>query len=563
MTAHHDTTEKRMRPSGLATRPGTIQRDDATRYLCAAAHLDPVFADRAIREFLTEPLRAIPSSPAVDAPTVLREAVAARRRRLLRDWSLVAILILFAISGIGLAIAWFLFGIAWSARSGLRSHNKLLWGIGLVLAAIVLLSLLPQFIPAMVGILAFGAMPALPSLTVGPFSVLFALLALVVIVLDKFALSYLLTRSFQRGAFVPMPTVDTWPGERWVRTVGATDHQRELTRVARADRAGNVMAYRGYEPFVGTGVRGEPLAMPIPLEPAEPDDDETDDTPPPEPESFTLAELYDHVAERLLDLRDSPSLAPSARLAGLTEHAQVVVPIAELLVNFADPATRIVLPSLDEPPRPTLPPDVLADLVEHPVEWMRYYRCFQLETWNRDVTVSMFLHLGADERMLYLEWIPFVLYPIAARYRVVDQMPVEPLGPLRGGLVEWLRLPGILLGRLRGLFTSIRPIPTKPGLIEPAKYGTSYSLRELAASNGPNNYFQDADITRYVQLFTGRMFRAVGQFLEERGIEVTEFMTEARAVGDQYTFNGPVRADSIGNRNRVNTDRRRPARDKD
>ncbi|HEY0806210.1 MAG TPA: hypothetical protein VGD84_14140, partial [Pseudonocardiaceae bacterium] len=65
------------------------------------------------------------------------------------------------------------------------------------------------------------------------------------------------------------------------------------------------------------------------------------------------------------------------------------------------------------------------------------------------------------------------------------------------------------------------------------------------------------------QLFTGRMFRAVGQFLEERGIEVTEFMTEARAVGDQYTFNGPVSADSIGSRNRVNTGRRRPAHDKD
>ncbi|HEY0803747.1 MAG TPA: hypothetical protein VGD84_01735, partial [Pseudonocardiaceae bacterium] len=490
-----------MRPSGLATRPGTTQRDDATRYLCAAAHLDPAFADAAIREFLTEPLRAIPSSPAVDAPTVLREAVAARRRRLLRDWSLVVILILFAFSGIGIAIAWFVFGIAWSAigsaRSGTRSHNnKLLWGLGLVLAAIVLLSLAPRLISDAVGTLAVGALtgatPTLPSLTVGPFSVLFALLALVVIVLDKFALSYLLTRSFQRGAFVPMPTVDTWPGERWVRTVGAIDHERELGRVARADRAGNLMAYRGYEPFVGTGIRGEPLAMPIPLEPAKPDDDEDDDTPP-EPESFTLAELYDHVGEQLMELRDSPSLAPSARLAGLTEREQVVVPIAELLVNFADPATRIVLPGLDQPPRPTLPPDVLADLIEHPVEWMRYYRCFQLETWNRDVTVSMFLHLGADERMLYLEWIPFVLYPIAAQYRVVDQMPVEPLGPLRDGLVEWLRLPGALLGRLRGLFTWIRPIPTKPGLIKPAKYGTSYSLRELAASTATNNYFQDAD----------------------------------------------------------------------
>ena len=40
-----------------------VQRDNTTRYLCAAAQLSEVYANTAIREFLVEPLRAIPPAP--------------------------------------------------------------------------------------------------------------------------------------------------------------------------------------------------------------------------------------------------------------------------------------------------------------------------------------------------------------------------------------------------------------------------------------------------------------------------------------------------------------------
>jgi hypothetical protein len=597
MTTDEDMTEEHVPLTEVATgRATSTQRDDATRYLCAAAHLDPTFADNAIREFLTEPLRAIPPSPAVDVATVLREAVAARRRRLLRDWCLLAILILFAITAFDLAIVWLVFGIAlttvmswWVKRSRTTAlvsidatgvhiganavggatnagRIKLLVAVVVIVGILVPLFLLPQvylFARLQGDLRDAGA--SLPPFPVGPFPVLLGLLALVVLVVDRFALSYLLTISFRRGSFAATPTVDTWLGERWVRTLGQRRHQHELSRIARADQNGDLIVYRGYNPFVGAGDQLEPVAMPIPLDPKKPDeDDEQDDVPPSEPQSFTLAQLYDHVATELMELRDSPSLAPSGRLAGLTERPLVIVPAGELLVNLADPASRAVLPSLEEPPRQTINPDVRAELIERPLEWMRYYRCFRLETWNRDVTMSVFLHFGVGERMLYLEWIPCVLYPIADEYRSVDHMPIEPLRPLQDGFVELLRLPGTLLGRLGGLFRPIRPMRTRPGLVRSAKYGARNSLRELAASGVPFNYFQDADILRYRQLLYGRMIRAVGQFLEDRGIAVTEFMAHAQSVGDQYTFNGPVEAAAIGSRNRVGAARRRATtKDKD
>ena len=48
-----------------------VARDDTTRYLCAAAHLDSNYANRAIREFLNEETRAVPPSPGVDSATVM------------------------------------------------------------------------------------------------------------------------------------------------------------------------------------------------------------------------------------------------------------------------------------------------------------------------------------------------------------------------------------------------------------------------------------------------------------------------------------------------------------
>ncbi|MGH3702424.1 MAG: hypothetical protein ACRDQY_23830, partial [Pseudonocardiaceae bacterium] len=80
--------------------------DGTTRYLCAAAHLDEEFCDKAITEFLVEPVRAIPPSPGVDSTAVLREAVAAQTRRRIRDALLLALLGLLAITSREIVITW-------------------------------------------------------------------------------------------------------------------------------------------------------------------------------------------------------------------------------------------------------------------------------------------------------------------------------------------------------------------------------------------------------------------------------------------------------------------------
>jgi hypothetical protein len=67
---------------------------DTTRYLCAAVQLNSKLAASVIDGILEQPFKPPPSSPDVDLAPVLRHAVAARFRQLLRDVLLAALLLL-------------------------------------------------------------------------------------------------------------------------------------------------------------------------------------------------------------------------------------------------------------------------------------------------------------------------------------------------------------------------------------------------------------------------------------------------------------------------------------
>ncbi|HEY3748122.1 MAG TPA: hypothetical protein VGL80_02895 [Pseudonocardiaceae bacterium] len=519
--------------------------------------MDPDYADQAIAEFLTEPLRAIPPGIGFDAGLVLREAVAARRRRLLRDWSLLALTVLFFVtSGIGWALAWLVVGllvslVGWRRAdsdtttadftgTGGRVRRRLIvrickavlsYGSGaIVLLGIALLgAVVAAALAASAGELDLSGLSPQPT-PPGVSQVLFGLLILAVLAADRFALSSLLTRSFRRGTFSSHPTLTEWQGERWLRTLGHPRHQVDFERIDNADLAGNLVVYRGVEPFVGAGVTRNPISFAIPLEPA------IDDDLGPGVQPFTMTELYDHVSRQLLALRDSHSLSPSGRLAGLAEYEQVIVPADELLVNFGDPMSTLVLPSLDQPPEQSIAPEPLSRLTENSLEWMRYYRCYRLEAWDRDVTLSCYLHFGAGERMLYVEWIPCLLLPVDRRFRQVDQVPIAPLRPLRDGVLDLIRLPYTLPIRTVRLFRRIRSTSQAAGTVQADRYGAWSSLRELGAGASMNNYFQTTDVDRYLKVLQTRMTRAIGEFLDARGIASTEFLAQAAQVVHNETY---------------------------
>jgi hypothetical protein len=115
--------------TSAAPRPRDESGTAITRYLCAAVTMDPVLARRAIEDILEERHRAVVTTPGVDLATVMKYALAADHRRVVRDSVLLALLC--AIVGVlfirpswlesllALSAAWVVvFAERWASRYG-------------------------------------------------------------------------------------------------------------------------------------------------------------------------------------------------------------------------------------------------------------------------------------------------------------------------------------------------------------------------------------------------------------------------------------------------------------
>jgi len=528
--------------------------DATTRYLCAAAHLDPRFAREAIGEYLVEEVRAVPPSPGIDTAAVLRDAVAARCRGKIRDGLLLGLVVLALFTVTGLTILWIVIGVvAMMAMpsEGQQSRTRALVGLGLVVAAVLLLLSLVS--SGSLSLLAYGIRTSGGSL-LGAF--VLALAVYGVLLADESMVDRLTRDRFRRTVFKADPRATSgW--ERVVRTLGLPTFARELGRVAAGtthrgnDGCAQVVVHRGWVPFVGSGRLVADQTISLPLERA---DDHRDPVP------FTVVELTTAIREAMRDLRGSASLSPGRRLARLEIHEQVFLP-ADQLTNLDRTPLAEVLTNPNRPPADRMPIGRARALADSPVEAGRYYLCFRIESWDRDVVTSCFLTAATDQRTLYLEWSNTVLHPLKARYRAIDRPPELPPG-LRA-LLAALTLPTTLPARIASLCHFYRSIPHRYGEIAAERFGAGRSLRELAAAADSHNFFQDADAIRYVKLVEQALFRSVSNFLEARGYSISEVLDVARTriAQNNFTITGGTFNNSamgIGRTEQVSNQPRRP-----
>jgi hypothetical protein len=200
----------------------------------------------------------------------------------------------------------------------------------------------------------------------------------------------------------------------------------------------------------------------------------------------------------------------------------VLVSAEQLLTHNGVPPYSTVLPSLAHEPLRAIPVGEARTVAEDPEEAARYYRCYRVEAWDRDLTPSCFVHFGTDQRTLFLERVHCLLMPLGDDVREIDR-PAWPLAPLVDSLLELVVLPTTVFRRGRTVLRRFRPIPQRPGEVDPGRYGAAVSLRELAAGRNCQQYFQHADAVRYRRVIDSVLQRAIGEYLEERGYSVVEF----------------------------------------
>lgn len=538
-------------PMGVTAQPPTPipMLMDSTAFLTAAAHIDADFAEGIHEEFVFEPRRAAPPSYGVDIIPVIQSAISGRARRRRRDAILLILIVILALIDLSLVIMWALSAATLSGvstwRRGARRSNHLLWsglhesrgGRGEFVVTYLVLGAGGFLLYYFFGSILFNTSSQLTADSISGLAAVMAVTALAFGVIGLVILAVLIKDQFtvlEHYRRILMPR-DAIPREDALLTRqpqhGRDIRLRSIDELVRRGTGANVIVHRGYKPFVGFGEPYRPWSLVVKLRQAD------EDTAPT---SFTIHELHDRIEKEIRSLQSSPGLSPGDRLRNMTVTDNAIVNIETLFEVRDDQRIGWILPSLDHPPVQRLSDEQMSWITKHPVEWLRCYRSYVVDTWQSDLLISAHAHLGVDEGNLYIEWQTCVLPPIRPEYKqIFEQNHFEQNHWVRTvgyGLWSWLTLPMSLESRVREVFR-----PYGPNIFDwnlPQRYGAQRSIRELATNNEVISYFQAVDIERYLKLWQERTIHAIADCLQEHGYTADEFNNQAAELGRNFTFIG-------------------------
>lgn len=531
--------------------------DESTRYLASAVHLDDTLADELVEETLSEPRRAIPPSPGVHTAAVLREAAAARARRRIVSLVLIVFILpmLFSASGLAFLLSWLAFGIVWRLVVALlrywnrrrRAQGLGWWGVGRSAlswwSVLWLLVALTGLLPSLLGLGSPNASSAGPyyqyqSPSADSSNVLVTIMVVLLyltLVVESLAVWRTVTSRFGYGRYQPASPVTEFV--RWASR-GYERRLYQITQATAQEGSDSVVVYRSHEPFVGSGRLVHSWSMALELRPQS--GVRTDDSTP----RFSPAQLHDFVTAEVMKLREAGTLTPGHRFAGLHMQHSVAV-AAEALLHYAEALP--LAEQLAAGGNMQIAESVRNGLVNSSPEWMRYYRCYRVESWERQMVVSAFLRVGCEERVLYLDWNGFVLPPIADAYQQVDRQPggvLAGLGALWRSLGALLLLPTTLPRRLVELFRGLYRLLSQPTgvVLSPAAggrvFGSAFSVRERGAGDELRSYLQETDADQYLKIMERRVLDAIHRFLVDKGISTERFDGNATRITHQTVING-------------------------
>ena len=544
---------------GAARRSRSVPRN-ATRYLCAAAYVEPGFADRAIAELIEAEHRAVVPAYGHDVEPVLLHCLRSRRLALARDAALTLALLagLWLLPGptaVVLCAALVLGAAGWTRRQRLLPTWKVVAG---AVVALVLLS----FVGApLAGILAMFGVSVDDLLGTGPEgytapgypspepadaqSVPFVLqLALVVIVVGGILLTYYRVR-------VATVAVTLAPGARHVPP--RIDHERiaERVRAVAAAQHGNVVMHAGFEPFLGAGRRLHAWSMVLELR--------NEQSPLSNGGArrrvdVDPVELNRHLKRRLAELR-SDKLPERERVAGLALRDYV---IATGYRNYQFP-----LIDLDSrTPFAFAGPDAVNAVIRHPQGAARHFLRVTtgteghavvddsgyelLPAQDQEIEVSAFVHAAVEGGMLYLEFVATRLGPLRESLHEIDTVGSDAVDVNYRAFLDALRNFGadLAFSPYRFVRNSVNIIATPFRMNrsatdsgEPAfNFGARESLREMLAEPSPSTYTADLDAVKYRKLFERRVTDAVLDYLESQHIDTSEYRARVNVLHNEGTI---------------------------
>lgn len=568
MSEAHGGTAQRGRRATVQSPAQTGHRSEATRYLCAAAHIDADFRRVAMDELLFHPRRAVAPSYGIDVVPVLLHATAAHARALVRDGVLTVILVITWFVAPSLAFSLLLYSlISWwlvrllsqSERDGERAGG-FLRGLARLLPSRLAAALLLLGTGAAAGVGAlFGALRPTNTYGYTPYGpspyganlrttndllleflvvVLAPLCAIGTVAAYRLIAHHEIVTRLQPEEFRrrPDPAPPTWARSRLAQLDRA--QYANVTYVAESAAA---------EPYVGSGRIIDHFAFTIPLR------------------RRTAAVGAD---DPRLGRHASPAGASQADLPELTTHLAYEELRADIIAlrprEGGDDRTlsglriqdRVYVSGRLRPDSAYLDPDgrLRIELLPDEIERVsraargaeRRYLVARAVSWGGELETTIFFYVAIAGDMLYIECDITMLPPIAEAYHAID---------------SWERLTGRVIARHVGgsVLDLIRVVPVAPfrllraaghhlrmlslgaGADRAARdrlsldYGARLSLRDLGA--GTAGWFAATDSVEIQRLIIRQTVSCIADLLNDYGYDTSEFEARANVVINNSTTN--------------------------
>jgi hypothetical protein len=518
---------------------------NATRYLCAAAYLNPGFANTVIGDLVASH-RAVVPSLGIDLVPIIRHCLNARRAQILRDLLLTVFLLaglLFATTSIiGILIIAFLFGLVLPGVNWERHSIGLKALAGVMIAAVLALFVIVVLVQPILDAASrspseFGLVAGLGGKTG------FALLVFLGLVgTTLFGYSYSIFRTFSERLRPGAHAGQFYPADQRV--------EDRIAQVAGA-QYGNMAIYGGQNPFIGTGVLEKSWSIAIELDHA-PGSRKGGQWHPSRSRGYVPidpTELHQAIRARLVKLRDD-DLPGNERISALTVHDHVV----------GDGHCRWDSPIVDV--ARTMPyshanPEAIDALIRHPAAGLRYYQrvCVSDEgqaVWARqrevigstdqEVAVSAFIYVAVEGRMFYLEFVSTIAPPILRQYHLIDRLPKATSSRFITKVLvhaastsfrDIVWAPFGLLGTTWRIIAERRSFQEEADAVRDylfADVGAQISVRDIGSAAAPRTFIQALDATKYTKIIERLITDTVFDFLDGKGVDTSAYKASASAI---------------------------------
>jgi hypothetical protein len=283
--------------------------------------------------------------------------------------------------------------------------------------------------------------------------------------------------------------------------------------------------HSGANPFIGSGIRLQGWSFAQRLVRAKNTDSDPDvefDEPP-----FTTQEVIDALKKMIYGLRDDTN--PQTRLPGLDVSDHVLVE-----GTHADRFRQALGAAKDSAEVER----AITAAIKNPVDAARHYLACRVESWGGEIVTSVFVHVSLQGRTLYLEFSTYALLPTRQEYHIIDESGGTGFAASMKEIGKNLfDLPEKLVGGYRVIGVPLRAwVSLRPYKNEADRkflrtdIGSQMSIRESAAIESDETYFQYQDILQHSKIIERRLFTTIGEYLKGLKVDTSEFWQRATAI---------------------------------